>query len=353
MFHAVNNATRVQVEARLVGVRTDHGEDMLELDAAGRTFVARLRTHAENVAELEPGSTLRLTGVLATAGGVSSGEQHAGTVELLLDSVADLRVIARPAWWTLRRMLAVLGALVAGLIFAAVWITQLRRRVEERTAQLQREIHEREQAERLRQVAEEKSRIARDLHDDLGSSLTEISLLANVAKITGQTPSQAGEQFGVIASKAHSMVSALDVIVWAVDPEENNLQSLADYLAGYAAEFLAASGLECRFKIPPEFPEVTLDGRTRHEVFLAVKEALNNVVRHAQARSVELTVSVEKNVLQVTVADDGRGFDLATVSGGHGVGNLQKRLAALGGDCHIRPQPEAGTKIEFHLPLRA
>ena len=142
-----------------------------------------------------------------------------------------------------------------------LWITQLRRRVEERTAQLRDEIHAREQAEQQRMVAEEKSRIARDLHDDLGSSLTEIGLQANVAQRAKLSADQVTEQFGVIADKTRAMVSALDVIVWTVDPEENTLQATADYLGGYAEEFLATSGLDRRLHIPVELPLVTVDGQ--------------------------------------------------------------------------------------------
>lgn len=265
-----HDGRRVRIQATLAGHRAADGYQVLDLQLGGRSFSARLVGVGRQTPLLEPGSQLELTGVYASLDGNHGLGSTAGDFELLLDSPAQVRVMNRPPWWTLRRMMIVLGTLMAVLLFAALWITQLRRRAEERTQQLQREIHDRERAEQQRAVAEEKSRIARDLHDDLGSSLTEIGLLANVAQPSKADAAHAEEHFGVIADKARAMVSALDVMVWAVDPEENNLQSVADYVAGYAAEFLEASGLACRFKIPAEMPAVYLDGRARHELFLAV-----------------------------------------------------------------------------------
>jgi len=201
-------------------------------------------------------------------------------------------------------------------------------------------------------VAEEKSRIARDLHDDLGSSLTEIGLQANLAQRTHLSAGQMTEQFGLIADKTRAMVSALDVIVWTVDPEENTLQATADYLGGYAEEFLAASGLDRRLHIPVELPPVTVDGHTRHGLFLAVKEALNNIVRHARATTVEFSIAAPAGVLHIAITDNGVGFDAATGPAGHGVENLQKRLEALGGKCQIQSQPGSGTTVRLALPIK-
>jgi signal transduction histidine kinase len=229
----------------------------------------------------------------------------------------------------------------------------LRRLVEQRTAQLQREIRERERVERQHALEAERARIARDLHDDLGSSLTEINVLAS----TGQRPHADGASqtnlFHAIAGKARSLIAALDVIVWAVDPEDNLLQSLADYLTGYAEEFFSHTNIACRFKVPVSFPQVTLDGRVRHDLLMAVKEALNNVVRHAEASEVEFRMEVASGGLEIEITDNGKGFETGTEKGRHGLKNLSSRLLTLGGSCTLESRVAGGTVVTIRLPLPA
>jgi signal transduction histidine kinase len=238
------------------------------------------------------------------------------------------------------------------LIFTVVWISQLRRLVDQRTAQLQRETRERERVERQHALEAERSRIARDLHDDLGSSLTEIGVLASTGqRAQGEDAGSHTNLFHSIAGKARGLIAALDVIVWAVDPEDNSLQSLADYLSGYAGEYLESSGIACRFKMPMTFPAVTLDGRVRHELLMAVKETLNNIVRHANASEVEFRMSAAGGVLDIAIADNGRGFEGAVERDGHGLKNLSARLKKLGGSCVVESQIGGGTTVKISLPL--
>jgi signal transduction histidine kinase len=247
--------------------------------------------------------------------------------------------------------LSAVGVLLVTLTFAAVWITLLRRQVAQRTVQLQREIRERERAERQTVLEAERSRIARDLHDDLGASLTEINVLAS----TGQRPrSENGAPFALfkaIAEKARGLIGALDVIVWAVDPEDNSLQSLADYLSGYTREYLSNSSIACRFKIPVTLPNAALDGQVRHEVLMVVKETLSNIVRHADATEVEFQMTVANNTLEICIADNGKGFDPNTEAGGHGLKNRSVRLTKIGGSCHVESRQGAGTVVSLRLPL--
>jgi signal transduction histidine kinase len=262
-------------------------------------------------------------------------------------------VLSQPSWWTLQRLLILVGALVVVLAFTGIWITQLRRLVEQRTAQLQRETRERERVERQHALEAERSRIARDLHDDLGASLTEISVLAS----TGQRPG-AGEishpnLFHSIAGKARSLIAALDVIVWAVDPEDNSLQSLADYLTGYAEDFFSHTNISCRFKVPVTFPQITLDGRVRHDLLMVVKEAMTNVVRHAEATEVEFRMAVVDGALEIVVVDNGRGFDPVMAGDGHGLKNFSARLEKLGGRCQLESRAGGGTTVRVQLPLPA
>src|SRR5207249_2718268 len=122
-----------------------------------------------------------------------------------------------------------------------------------------------------------------DLHDDLGSNLTEIGMLATTSPGVEVQSEEASERLGTIAEKSRTIVHALDEIVWAVDPQRDTLASVARYLASYAEEYLAGLKVACRVQIPNSFPDQIVSGEVRHHLFLAVKETLNNAVRHGNA----------------------------------------------------------------------
>jgi signal transduction histidine kinase len=289
-------------------------------------------------------------GVYATLTGSRNADPSG--FELLLNSPADIHLVQRPPWWNLQRLLYIVASLIAFLAAAAVWISQLRRQVVQRTRSLEREHARREHAERERALEIERSRIARDLHDDLGASLTEIRVLASTGLRLKQPQTRAPTLFHSITEKACNLITALDVIVWAVDPKANSLQSLADYLSGYAAEYLANSNLLCRFKIPVPLPVAILDGQVRHELFLAVKETLHNAVRHSRATEVEFHLDVIENAIEISIVDNGCGFAVSDATAdGHGLRNIPERLARLGGECRMESRPGAGTRVTIHLPL--
>jgi len=345
------DSSLVRIKGKLVGSHWEQNTIVLEMQSKTHLFLARLASHSPDVS-LRIGSQLALTGVYAAQARDRHFDNQAESFELLLNSPAGIVVLAKPSWWTLQRLLTAVGILFVVLILAAVWIIQLQRQVMKRTLQLQREIRERERVERQRALEAERARIARDLHDDLGSSLTEISVLASTGRHSPalEHPSHSG-LFRAIADKAYGLISALDVIVWAVDPEDNSLQSLADYLNGFVGEYLSNSGISCRFKIPVSVPDVILEGRVRHDLYLTVKETLNNVVRHAGATEVEFRIVVTENTLEITVVDNGAGFETADARAGHGLENLSARLTKLGGSYTVNSSVGAGTTAKIYLPL--
>ena len=151
-------------------------------------------------------------------------------------------------------------------------------------------------------------------------------------------------------------MQALDEIVWAVDPQNDTLDGLVGYLNQFASQFFENTNLRCRLEIPETLPALVLPAEVRHALFLAVKEALNNALKHAQAAEVCVSVTVTAAVLEIDVADNGRGFDAGQTharSGGNGLENMRKRMAKLGGDCCLTSVPGKGTELKFRVKVEA
>ncbi|MDD5140175.1 MAG: sensor histidine kinase [Verrucomicrobiales bacterium] len=354
LLAGLHDATRVQVEGIVVNETVIQSDQVLEFQTGQRIIAARLGRQLGRLPSVEVGSRVRLTGVFVSHARRAMSGAGSESFELLLNSPGDLVILASPSWWTVRRGLTLAGVLCGVLLLAFGWIFLLGRRIEERTKQLEHAIRQRELAERRHASEAERARISRDLHDDLGSSLTGISLLASVGVANhSNLDARTAWRLKAIAGKARTLVTALDTIVWAVNPEADGLQVFADYLSAYAQEFITDSGLVCRFKIPMEFPARRVEGRLRHGLLLAVKEALNNAVRHSHANEIEFGVNLEADCLKIEIADNGRGFDVSTAAGGNGLGNMRQRLADLGGECQISSSKATGTIVRLIIPLPA
>ncbi|MBM3882098.1 MAG: hypothetical protein FJ387_20650 [Verrucomicrobia bacterium] len=203
-------------------------------------------------------------------------------------------------------------------------------------------------------LADERTRIARDLHDDLGTSLTGLALEVDVLRRTPDATAQLTHHLGETAARIRALAAHMREVVWAVNPQCDTVSSLASYLEQQAGQFLKADGLRCRLEFPEDIPPLPLDGATRHQLALGVREALTNAVRHAAATEIVLSLRVEPDQLVVQVSDDGRGFHVAEGrSSGHGLANLSARLARLGGACECRSVPGGGTTVELRVPLVA
>jgi signal transduction histidine kinase len=165
-------------------------------------------------------------------------------------------------------------------------------------------------------------------------------------------PAEKQEYLLRLTDTARSLVTSLDEIVWAVNPSYDSVASLASYYLLFAQRLLDLAGVACRPQIPRDFVDYPLASKGRHGLFLAFKEALNNVVRHSGATEVRLKIEVSDRELIILVADNGQGFDSTTqVAGGEGLEGMRRRMKNLGGRCEIWGHPGAGTKVEFRLPL--
>ena len=347
------DATLVSLRARLIGMNMDHSEQTLELQAGTRSFVARLANKQDALPDILPGSLLELSGIYAGQGGDRAASRNIDSFELLLNSSADVRVLARPSWWTLRHTLMVVGGMMLVILAGMVWITLLHRQVEERSSQLAAEIKSREQAERAHALEEERARIARDLHDELGATLTEIRFLGAVKGRDSLVPPATRTQLMEVSEKSRQMVSSLDEIVWAVNPANDSLPSLASYLRHVAEEFFRATEARCRLDVDQSLPPIPLTSEVRHNVYLVVREALNNIAKHAQAAEVWLRIHWRQDVLRIVIEDNGRGFTLTdTASERNGLANMRNRLEKIGGQFEYESQPGSGTICRISLPLK-
>ena len=350
-----HDAQRVRMDAVVLGQKTEGPHHVLEYLWENRSFRALLWTNNGVLALLPPGSRVQLTGVLKTDAGVlSPAGGAANTFQVFLESPQDAVVLERPPWWTMKHALEVVGGLVLVLGGALAWIRMLNQQVDKRTQQLEQEIRERQQAEQQRLVEQERTRVAQDLHDELGSSLTEISMLGLLSSTPETSPAEKQNNLKEIITKSRDLVAALDEIVWAVNPKNDSAASLANYFCRHAQRFFALFSIQCRLAVPAALPDSPLASRPRHCLFLAFKEALNNVARHARATEVVLAFDVREAQLEITITDNGCGFDAgqAAACAADGLANQRHRLEALGGCCQITSQPGHGSTVRLVLPLR-
>ena len=272
------------------------------------------------------------------------------------DDGASVVLIIAPQLWEAAWFRVVASAACAGLLVGSV-VLAVRRRFWRKLERL----------EQQRALERERTRIAQDLHDDLGAGLVEINFGSELAQDPALRPEEVREHTREIGTRAREMVTALDEIVWAVNPKHDDVSSLVTYFCQFAQHFLKAtpggtgeaaaarrSPVQCQLDVARDLPAAPLNAEQRHSLFLAFKEALSNVVQHAGATELRLTIAVGDGQLVISVRDNGRGFDPAAPRErrtADGLGNMQRRLQQLGGRCEFASRPGEGTTVSFHVPL--
>ena len=203
-------------------------------------------------------------------------------------------------------------------------------------------------------IERDRARIAKDIHDDVGAGLTQITLLTELAR---REPEQNDANLGRISDSARQLTRAMDEIVWAVDPQHDTFAGLMDYISAYAEDFLRVANIRFRMDVPIPLPELRVDAELRYNLFLALKEALNNVVKHSRSTEVWLRLQVAEKTFSLSVEDNGRGFSAGTeiaddgrITSGSGLLNMKKRLADVGGRCEIENNSD-GTRVRFVAPV--
>lgn len=259
------------------------------------------------------------------------------------ETQAELAFFVAPflwnTWWF--RTLAVLS--FTAIVIAVVRYVSFRR--------LRLQVRHLEQQAAL---YKERARIAKDIHDDLGASLTQISLIGELARQDCETPGKVGHHVEIISNTARRAVKSLDEIVWAVNPRNDTLAHFIDYTGQFALDYLRLAGVRCRLDLPEQPPVRELSTDVRHNLFLVVKEAINNTVKHARATELQLHIAVSEEKLVIVIADNGQGFNPApALNGADGLDNMRARLADIGGVCWIQSRPGAGAKVTVEFPWGA
>lgn len=213
----------------------------------------------------------------------------------------------------------------------------------------------RQRREARRRAREERERIARDLHDDIGARLAALNLLMQSGARGGAGDANDHEHQEAVARAAHETIEAIEHIIWAVKPMNDTLENLITFITQYAAPFLAPAGIRCSYEAPISAPEVVLPPDFRKNIFLTLKEALNNIVKHAHATEVQLRIQLEHRTLRLAIADDGRGLPESAGRTSHGeedgIANMRRRMADVGGSFRIGPRPGGGTEVELSAPI--
>jgi signal transduction histidine kinase len=192
----------------------------------------------------------------------------------------------------------------------------------------------------------ERTRIARDLHDDLGCSLNKVALTLDMTRRGLETAEPLSGKIQDCSTMVRQVARSVDEIVWAINPRNDTLRYLVDYISQFAVEFLHAADIPCRVDLPDNIPQRLVPPEVRHNLFLAVKETLNNIARHAHASEVRLRVTTAENQVVIVIEDNGRGFERPPDNAlCDGLRNMRQRMEEIGGQFQLTTRPDAGTRV--------
>jgi len=289
-----------------------------KLEGIDKDWSAPTEVRAVNYADLRPGSYRFSVRAINIRGQVSA-----------TPAVASFRLLAPvwARWWFL--------SLAAGLMALIVYgFYQFR-------------------VNQLLEVERVRTRIASDLHDDVGSGLTQIAILSEVVK--QDSSSHKGEQLSRIADLSRELVDGMGEIVWAMNPQWDQLGDLVQRMRRFASDIFVARGIDFQFRAPSAEFHLPLRSDLRRQVYLIFKEAVNNSVRHSGCTQVSISMAVEKGELRLEVSDNGKGIDLegnpGDKNGGHGLGSMRQRAAELGGRLDIESNPGQGARVFLTVPV--
>ena len=245
-------------------------------------------------------------------------------------NITRLVIYIRPPFWRTWWFMALIALSIASLIY-----TLHRLRVQ-----------------RLLAMEKVRTRIARDLHDDMGSTLSTINILSTMArmKVRGDV-AKTEELLEKISDNSSRMMEAMDDIVWSINPMNDTMQRITARMREFATGVLEAKNIEFTFRVDELVQDLKLDMEARRDLFLIFKEAVNNLAKYSQCRHAAIDIYIQKNKLLLTISDDGIGFDVLHCDGGNGLINMQQRAQSINGKLSIDSKPGAGASIVLEVPV--
>jgi signal transduction histidine kinase len=334
------DGTLVRLRAKLTDISTESADQILTLQAGAHGIIARLNARKGSREDLLPGSLLELSGVYVAKG------PDVPSFDLLLNSPEDITVLARPDWWTLRRLLAAFGLIVVVLAGAMLWIFTLRRRVKKQTLIIRQKV-EREA------TMEERGRIARDIHDTLEQALAGTSLQLNA--LSDALPNVSPEPLRVL-KVARSMVHHAQeearrtvMNLRFLDLEKHDLPAALKDLATQSGN---ESPVEMQVNV--KGTRRPLSSKVESHLLRIAQESITNAIKHAQAKSARVELNYDPACLLLTVQDDGCGFNadsaVPAAVGHFGLLGMRERAEKIGGTLQILSSPGQGTTVEVRVP---
>jgi ligand-binding sensor domain-containing protein/two-component sensor histidine kinase len=313
------DASRNRIEIEFFGLDEaldDTLQYQMQLQNVDADWSPPTSQRAVTYANLRPGQYRFLVRSMDSAGHVS---ERAATVALIID----------PPLWQRAWFITLLAVTAFGLIYGAY-----RYRLQHMLA-----------VERVR------TRIAADLHDDIGSNLSKVALLSEVVQRDAALAGTASTRLASMASIAHESIESMADIVWAVDPTKDRVRDLVQRMRSFAEEQFAAAGIAFSLDAPDDQSTLALGADVRREVLLIFKEAVNNAVRHARCEHARVSLRVTRGQLTLDVEDDGCGFTEQALPDGNGLRSMRQRAARLGGTLTVVSRPNDGTRVTLTAPL--
>lgn len=342
---ALHDADLVRISGTVIKYVDRHPGVRLLLDTS-RGLAEVDVPHAQQ-ATPDRGARVEATGIAEVLTRMTSaGITETIGLRLLALPPGGVRVLRPAPWWTPRRLWTASAIASGGMVWFAAWALGLRRIVRRQAARLRASV-------RAEAVWQERTRIARDIHDDVGAVLTQIALMSDMSR-DEPDPAVRTETVLRIGEAARRAVEALDQIVWTVNPSNDRVDRTISYCCRIVQSLLEGLPIRCRLDVPSELPASPIPASVRHHLAMSVKEAARNAVRHANAGEIRLVARWQPDRLILEIADDGRGLDPAALDGSRsGLANIRQRMTEIGGCTRIETPAAGGTVVILEVPLAA